>query len=166
MKIVILIIGIISSFESFSQSLKPPASIQKISNATLTCPTGKWCKVLAHVSLTPRFANLVVTDFYGGRDSSIHGSTAVSSVNENFELIIRSGDTLACTASTVSSSVMTNSVTFTFNPYITCSVSSTQIFKGIASLLFPTGSTASSYNYNQVIGVISDYSFYSMEYFN
>lgn len=159
---IILIIGLTFSLSAFSQSMKPPASTQKISNASLTCPAGKWCRVLVSISLIPRAAGTFVTDI-STFSVSTPSNVSIFPYMANFELVLRSSEVLACTVSGTTSSGTTTSQTYHWRPNITCTIGGSQILKQYASMLFASGTGSAFNNYGDIT---SDYSFYSMEYFN
>lgn len=166
MKKTILTVGLFASLSTFAQSMKPPASTQKVSNTTLTCPSGKWCKVLVHVSMTPKYTgpNMVDLTVSGGTGVIAAPYPQITALNDTFELILKSGEALNCATGPISTGgVGSNNISSWF-PYLSCTVGGTQFYKGYIGVYFTAGS--SSPTLNNVFALATDYSFYSMEYFN
>lgn len=145
---------------------KPPVSTQKISNATLTCPSGKWCRVQVSISLSAGFPLAAAPVDLTNIDSSKLASKLpeISNINENITIDLKSSDTLNCTNSSVGTGNVASGVILIWRPYVTCFVSGVQFYKKYISVQFEYGGSVAAFN--GVFALKGDYSFYSMEYFN
>jgi hypothetical protein len=153
MKFLFLIILFLLSLNSFGAGnvTSQPVSTQKVANTSLTCPTGKWCRVIISYS-----------QFLSSTTNGAVGSASSVPANGSFEVILKSGDALASTI--VNNPSLSIGASGGFNVAygsIAFTVNSTQIAKFYSSLGvgFAGGAslTVSSFN---------EYSFYSMEYYN
>lgn len=144
---------------------KQPASIQRVSNATLTCPAGKWCKVNVTAKATYRYNYLS----YGGgiyRGITI-GNLLINSGDIDKEIILKSSQTISCSIPTMPS-VGVCDVTgqiYSLSQEITCNVSGTNFTGKKISVNFSCNDSTTP-NINTVFSVDGSYHFYSMEYYN
>lgn len=112
-------------------------SSQKVNNATLTCPSGKWCRVVVNYSLT----------FDGSGSSAAY----VSPMVKTYEVLLRSGEA-------ISAGVTNTTNVNAWYSYIDISVAGSIISRDYATCT-PSGGSPNC-------TVRSNYSFYSMEYWN
>ena len=149
MKKLFLIFSIFFSLNIFSSgnTSMVPVSTQKVANASLTCPTGKWCKVVASASST---VNGSQTNGSGAASSSI------SSTANSAEFILRSGEVISGSVSAIGASACFGTNT------VTISISGTAVMKVVSSLYqaIQTGTSGCSATND------NSYYFYSMEYWN
>lgn len=144
---------------------KQPASTQRVSNTTLTCPTGKWCRVVVTAKGTYRFN-------YSNYGSGVYNSVTTGNLTLNNaeidkEIIIKSGQTVNCTIPTIPS-VGVCSLTgqlFSVSSEFTCNVSGTNFAGKKMSMSFVCNDGTSP-NINTLFAVDGSYHFYSMEYYN
>lgn len=165
MKTILFLILFLNITSLFGMD-KPPVSVQKVNNAVLTCPNMKWCRVQVSVSMAFGYVSSG-----GGNDltqitTTILGSAIPqsSSLNETFNIDLKSNETLNCLLSTRPTNNLASGLTYTWRPYIVCNISGEQFYKKYINLHFIIGTGTPTFN--NYFSVASDYSFYSMEYFN
>lgn len=152
MKKLFLIFSIFFSLNIFAtgNTTMMPVSTQKVANATLTCPTGKWCRVL--VSANQAWSG-----------SSIYNTVQINSspCNLKAEFILKSGETISgtvsngsITAGNLTGSLGVGSVSISIGGVVVAKCQSTGVANSNQSA--PSGTISSS----------GDYNFYSMEYWN
>ncbi len=139
MKKLFLIFSLLFSFNIFAtgNTTMVPVSTQKVNNATLTCPTGKWCRVVVNYSM-------------GGDCGTSCSYLEVANINNSFEVILKSGEAIAGSVVNPGGSCGSGSITIT--------IAGTTIAKNIYGIIASGGSPTCI--------TTSNYSFYSMEYWN
>lgn len=137
--LILILVSLLMSFSVFSQAMRPPVSIQRIENASLTCPAKKWCNVNVQLSLA------VGT---GGTN------TYSQSVADSFNVILKSGETITGSKSAIDQYMGTACVPS--NPIYARALVGAVI---IGSVEVSTGGSCTAYGHTR-------YSFYSMEYYN
>lgn len=133
---------------------KQPSSIQRVNNTTLTCPTGKWCRVIATYYIGVGAGNA------GGQGGGYFSSDSSSG---NFEVILKSGQQISATVTAPAQSGCFSARGIQGTNNIVFSVGGTTInrFYGyfFAFCVAQPGQTITFDN-------ISSYSFQSFEYYN
>lgn len=140
MKILILFFSLILSLNLFAtgNTTMQPVSTQKVANASLTCPTGKWCRVVVDLHVNSGIAS---------------GTCYWQNAFKSFEVIIKSGEVISGTVvgNLLVSSTSASAVSITVN------VAGSQVGYVNAWMSCTTSG---------LVTTTQQYSFYSMEYFN
>lgn len=141
-KKMFLVFSLIFSLNIFANgnTTMAPVSIQRIANASLTCPAGKWCEV--------------VVNAYVDQQPASTGACSISNGFRSFNVKLKSGEVISATKTFSSGSIGIA------RSYITISVGGVIISTVSGTFTCATGGTASA------MSIFGDYAFYSMEYWN